>query len=119
MKTNQVVNRIASVYEMLGGVAGVVVIIYLISNILPQLSGQTATSLQVILLIVIIIFALGGYILSFLAGVFLWKTSKRGIVLSLISQGMQIPQFAILGLSYMFVSGLEFTVLTDTNNIGF
>lgn len=119
MKTNQIVNRVLSVYEVLGGVMGVGLIVYLVYNILPQLSGQEVTSVQAIILIIILLFALGGYILSFLAGLFLWKSSKHGIILSLISQGMQIPQFIILGLSYMFASGLKLAVLTDTKNIVF
>jgi hypothetical protein len=56
------------------------------------------------------IVALCGYILSIVAGVLLYKNSKKGVFLSLLLQIIQIPRISILGFSYYFFSGVAFSL---------
>lgn len=106
-------NRIISIYEMVGGVVGFGATIFLIFQILPQLLSEEVPLSYQVLSVAILFYAIGGYLLSFFAGLFLWKQEKKGITLSIWSQIMQIPTFAIAGFSYLFVSGLEFFLITE------
>ena len=119
MKNNQKWNRIISIYEMIGGVLGLGITIFLILSILPQLLSQEAPLFNKLFLVAIIIFAIGGYLLSFIAGLFLWKKQNKGIFLSIITQIIQIPKFAIAGFSYFFVSGIELFVTISNSSLGF
>lgn len=119
MKNNQKWNRIISIYEMIGGVLGLGITIFLIFSTLPKLLSQEVPIFNKVFLIAIILFAIGGYSLSFIAGLFLWKKQSKGILLSIITQIIQIPKFAIAGFSYFFVSGLELFVTIDNSSLGF
>ena len=101
-------SRIIAVYEMAGGIIGLGLVIFLIPAILASLN---------VWMILISIFAVCGYILSFVAGLFLWKKMEKGIILSIICQAIQIPRFIIGSFSYLFISGLEFIIYFSLNNL--
>lgn len=117
MKNNQKWNRIISIYEMIGGIVGLGVTIFLIFKILPQLLNQEATISNKAFLIVLLIYAIGGYLLSFIAGLFLWKKQTKGILLSIITQIIQIPKFTIAGFSYFFVSGADLFIAISNSSL--
>jgi hypothetical protein len=119
MKNNQKWNRAISVYEMIGGILGLGITILLILNLLPQLLNQEVPAFNKIFLTIIIVYALGGYLLSFVAGLFLWKNLDKGILLSIIAQAIQIPKVAIVGFSYFFVSGIELFLTISSFSAGF
>jgi len=101
-------SRMIAIYEMAGGIVGLGIIIFLIPSILASLN---------IFMILISILAICGYILSFVAGLFLWKKMDKGITLSIICQAIQIPRFVIGSFSYLFISGLEFIIYFSLNNL--
>ncbi|MCK4257382.1 MAG: hypothetical protein KAX49_00295 [Halanaerobiales bacterium] len=104
--------RIIAFHEMLGGVLGVLLFIFFV----PFRSFFLG---PVILIINIIMLSL--YVLSFCAGFLMWKGKKSGILLSLIIQVFQIPQFIINGYTYLFICGsmLSINIEYFTSHYGF
>jgi len=82
--------------EMAGGIVGVIGAIRY-GGIFPQ------TPLALPLFVIF----LGLYVLSFIAGLFLWRHHPIGVKLSLVVQILLIPVFTIASLLYKFVSGLQ------------
>jgi len=91
---------------MIGGIIGLGITFVFIFGGLAKLIEQATTNSA--FLVLIVIFALALYILSFAAGFLLWKKSGKGFILSIIAQITQIFSFSIAGFSYLFVSGLQF-----------
>ncbi len=104
---------------MIGGIVGLVTTILLIFIVLPQVLNQKTIMFNKIFIIIITLYAIFGYSLSFFSGLFLWKKQKKGIILSIITQIIQIPKLTIAGFSYSFISGLEFTFMISNSFLRF
>ncbi len=112
-------NRGIGIYEMLGGVLGFLLTVYILFTKLPGMMGEVPEAGLKLFLVVISVFALAGYGLTFFAGWSLWKGMKRGIPLSLAAQAIQIPQFSLGGLSYLFMAGLQLSVFMGEEGMSF
>lgn len=93
---NKNVIRAIAIVEMIGGIVGVATFFFLGIKVFSN-----------ILIASILSFFIALYILSFLAGLWLWKFSRRGIILSVIMQLLQIPIISFSSLYYKFFSGLN------------
>lgn len=102
-------NKIIAVLQIVGGALGAGLAIYLIFSMPPKIP----------MLVGFFVFFLCLFLLSIVAGLFLWEGHPLCFTLSLIVQALQIPQFTIGGFKYMFVSGLELTVGIGSNGSKF
>lgn len=91
---------------MIGGIIGVGLTLYICFLNFSQIEG--------LFLIVCSFVALVLYIISFVAGLCLWKGLKLGKILSIIIQAIQVPQFTIFGFYYFFATGLQLSFGTGT-----
>lgn len=106
-------NRLIAVLEMGGGIIGVLASIMYLEGSNFQLLGLLVAALFI-----------GLYVLSIVAGWYLWKNAPRGLSLSMLVQALQIPQIMVPGLTYFFVSGLAISISVSLDyetfkNIGF
>lgn len=89
-----------SIYQMFGGLIGIVFLIYLFFQI-DEIN-------------VAYIFVLGFgfvlYIFSFAAGLFLFQRKPYGLKFSLLNQLLQIIGFSFWGFGFEYVAGLSFSV---------
>ena len=93
-------------YQIIGGIAGVLVTIWIASQ-LGQVNGW---------LILVVLFALCLFVFSIYAGRLLLNDNyRRGLKLSIINQAMQILQFAVAGCVFWYASGLMLTVGIKTS----
>jgi len=100
-KDSKIRLKIFAWYQIVGGVAGLLLTIWLIAH-LEQING---------LILLIILFATGLYAFSIYCGrLLLTPKYPRGLRLSYINQVIQIPQFAMLGYAFWYVSGLMLTL---------
>ncbi len=90
-------NKIIAMLEIAGGALGTAKAVAIISA-----NSLEVTPMSYLFLIL--------YVLSFIAGLLLWKGHPLGISLSLPVQAFQIPQFNVNDLSYRFMDGLELTL---------
>lgn len=99
-----IILRIISIYEILGGLVGILVTINLLrlSN-LNLFSPQNGTGTIVLIMYLIIILL---YLASVISGILLWKNKTSGYILSVIIQTVQIPFGIYNGFKYLFASGL-------------
>lgn len=93
-------------YQILGGLLGNGLIIWTILTNQVLSNGQVLAILGAILL----------FSFSIYSGILLSKYMKGGIKLSLIDQLLQIINFSLLGYSYSYFSGLNFSVGVDYTN---
>src|SRR4051794_7907039 len=98
--------KVLGYYQIVGGIAGLAITIYLIA--------QTATITGLILLLYLI--ALGLYSFSIYCGTQVLKSKKHSLNISLINQYLQLISFAILGYGFKYISGLLLSVGVDLTN---
>ena len=91
--------KIISVVEIIGGTIGCLLTISYFNSVF-----STEQVVLIPIVIGIVFFAL--YVVSILAGYWLWKEKKVGYRLSVITQSLQIVFFWSKIISYRFVSGL-------------
>ena len=103
-KFSKIINRkltILAYYEIAGGVAGLVVMLYLLS----QLGARTG------MLLLLLLFVASIYPFSIYCDKKILKGDiKLALSLSIIVQGLQIVSFSLLGYAYRFVSGIGFLI---------
>ncbi|RLB78140.1 MAG: hypothetical protein DRH06_02365 [Deltaproteobacteria bacterium] len=87
--------RFIAVIEILGGVWGLLIMLYRMTHVLDNLK-----------FVLFLLFYLIPFALSILAGILLLKNKMAGLNLSLVVQLLQIPYFTLSGLYYSFMSGL-------------
>ena len=104
--------KIFSIYQILGGVAGIVVTVYLIASLV---------SIQPVLFFLLFL-ATAFCCFSIFSGIKLWLNVNMGIRLSKINQLLQLIQFVAFGNAYEYLSGASFRVginLTESFNFKF
>ena len=100
-KSSKIRLRILAWYQIVGGILGLVATVLTIVQ-----AGQVNA-----LVIFIILFAIGLYAFSMYSGrLLLTSRYPTGLRLSRINQIAQIPQIAMLGYAFWYVSGLMFAV---------
>lgn len=88
--------RLVAAIEMIGGATGAIGTLYWLINAPTRAVGPLLVSLLFI----------GLFAMSFLAGFYLWKGERRGIILSRWVQGLQIIHLWIGTFSFTLRSGL-------------
>lgn len=83
--------------EILGGGIGLVV-----GTIFPLLNSSLNLSPTIVALDIL-------FLLSIIAGLYLWRNHEFGFHLSLFLFVIQIPQFSLGGVSFQFISGISIT----------
>ena len=96
--------QIIGIYEMVGGALGLFITGSLFKTLV--IDAQDRYLSMIWLFFIAFIF----YIVSLNAGYLLFRKNRRGVMLSIITQALQVPNLAIFGISYYFVSGLSFGV---------
>ena len=87
-------------YQIVGGVLGILIIVYAILKI------QLFTELSVLVYFIMILF----FAYSILCGVLCMKTKGNSLLYSLINQMLQIFGFAIMGYTLKYVAGFYLTI---------
>ncbi len=102
MKENSIDKKLdfLSGYQMLGGIIGIVFIVFAVFKTEDLNFGNIS------------ILALGilFYTFSFIAGLFLYQRKTNGIKLSLLNQLFQVIGFSYLGYGFEYVAGLSIDV---------
>ena len=111
--------KILSVYEVVFGVAGIGMTLFLLG---PKVfAEQGASGGLYAVLLGIFALAIVFYSLSVLAGILLFQMKKIGKSISIVLHALQIPVFIVAGIEYLVSLGLSlsvyFTVVGKT--IGF
>lgn len=97
---NTRLNRVIAIWEVVGGFLGIIVSIwYLFVNVVTPIN-----------LLIYAIF-IGLYVLSGVAGLFLWKNQRRGISWSILIQALQIPVVTSPVLIYLFALPLAIVLM--------
>ncbi|MEA1786999.1 hypothetical protein U1E44_12925 [Arenibacter sp. GZD96] len=113
IKTNRTFLKGIGILEIVGGITGIGLIIWLMLQ-----ESETNTLVLLILLI-----AVGFYFYSIYAGIILFKKLENGVLHSLVLQYLQIPAFSIGGFTYIMTSGgyflLGFNFATSSINFSF
>ncbi len=123
IKNKNFIKAIA-IYQMVGGIFGLVSSIFylnffqillessieLYQQLLNRVSAPEYSPFLLVFVIVLCLYPIIGHLLSFVAGFFLFKEQKRGLQLSIIAQVIQVPQLAVAGFAYLFSSGACFFV---------
>jgi hypothetical protein len=105
-KSSSVRLRVLGWYQIIGGIAGVLVTIWIVSQL-----GQVNSWL-----ILVVLFALCLYVFSIYTGRLLLSDNyHRGLKLSIINQALQTLQFAVVGYAFWYASGLMLTVGIKTS----
>jgi hypothetical protein len=90
-------NKVIGVYEIISGLGGIILI---------SLSFDISTSLKMY-------FSIGSLLLFglvFISGLFLFNGHKKGILFSVVIQVLQIINFNIFGVKYIFCSGSRLNI---------
>ena len=95
LKKNRNILRGIGILEIIGGITGILLIIWL------SLQGTETNSLAFLILLA----AVGFYIYSIFAGIKLYKKLENGLLHSQILQYIQILAFSIGGFTYLMTSG--------------
>ena len=93
-------------YQVIGGILGNGLLIWTILTNQYLSNGQVLAILGAILL----------FSFSIYCGILLIKGKRSGTKLSVINQFLQIINFSLLGYSYYYISGLQFSVGVDYTN---
>lgn len=105
---NTRLNRIIAIWEMVGGLLGIIFTV----QYMFILSVKPAQLLFSALFI-------GLYVLSGVAGFYLWKNQRRGISLSMLMQVLQLPLFSIpVLITYIFTLPLGLVPLIYGGSTG-
>ncbi len=98
--------RAVAALEILGGGTGLVV-----STLFPLLNSSFNLSPAIGALDIL-------FLLSIIAGVYLWRNHQFGFNLSLFLFLLQIPQFVLGGISFQFISGISITPMIYSTSRG-
>ncbi len=98
--------KVIGALEILGGGTGLVV-----STLLPFLNSSIYPSPAVVALDIL-------FLLSIIAGVYVWRNREFGFHLSLILFLVQIPQFALGDISFQLISGISITPMIYSTSRG-
>lgn len=100
-KKSKIKLKIFGWYQIIGGVVGVLLTLYLLA-LTDQLTG---------LMMILYLIAFGLYSFSIYSGrILLGNNHERGLNLSILNQAMQVVSFTLLGYGFMYVSGMMFLV---------
>ncbi|MFI5162037.1 MAG: hypothetical protein ACHQHN_12220 [Sphingobacteriales bacterium] len=100
-KKSKIKLKVLGWYQIIGGIAGVLVTIWIVTQL-----GQVNSWLILIILFVLCLYAFSIYTGRLL----LTSRYPTGLKLSIINQAMQILQFAVVGYAFLYVWGLMFTI---------
>lgn len=89
--------KVIAALEILGGGIGLVV-----GTLFPLLNSSLNLSPTIVALDIL-------FLLSIIAGLYLWRNHEFGFHLSLFLFVIQIPQFSLGGVSFQFISGISIT----------
>lgn len=92
--------------EFLGGGTGLAV-----GTVFPLLDSSFSLGPAIVALDIL-------FLLSIIAGVFLWRNHEFGFNLSLFLFLLQIPQFTLGGISFQFISGISITPMIYSTSRG-
>ncbi|WP_101443131.1 hypothetical protein [Pontibacter ramchanderi] len=97
---NQIRNQIRAIalYQIIGGILGIALTLWVL------FSGEMVIDQSALR---ISLFAGGLYIFSILCGRMLFRNQKRGLVLSLINQVLQVVYFSFGAYAFQYVAGLR------------
>lgn len=101
--------KIIAGFEIFGGLYGACFTIIIILN--KYINQQQYNSFAILSLL--------PFVLSLIAGIFLWRRSRIGLNLSIILQAIQTMQISINKLFYLFYSGLNFAIGVAGDKFGF
>lgn len=93
--------QVIAALEILGGGTGLVV-----GTLFPLLNSSLNLGPGIVALDIL-------FLLSIIAGVYLWGNHKFGYHLSVLLFVLQIPQFALGGISFQFVSAISITPILN------
>lgn len=100
-KQSRIKLKVLAWYQIIGGIMGILVTIWLVAQ-LGQING---------LILLILLFATSLYVFSIYCGrLLLTDKYLTGFKLTIINQVIQIPQFAMLGYAFWYVSGCMVTI---------
>lgn len=109
-KASKIRLRILAWYQIIGGIAGLLTVMWLMMRT-DQVNGA---------IMLIFLLAITLYIFSIYCGRLLFNDKYLlGLKLSLINQVIQIPQIAVLGYAFWYVSGLMLTIGISAGSPGF
>jgi hypothetical protein len=101
--------KIIAGIELAGGVLGAVMVL----TVAPKIAAQANVSILTILP-----WLVPPFVLSLVAGAFLWRGGSVGEILSFINLGLQIPVLGTPLLSYFFNSGVAFRIWLGPDGLG-
>ena len=100
-----------AIFEIVGGVVGILFCIY--SSVVSGFAFNV---------MIVIPISLGIFILSLVAGIFLWNGSEKGRKASMVVQVIQLPKIVSPAFIFMFSFGFDLfphiTLVKDFSNIG-
>lgn len=114
MKPKHIFLKIISVYQILGGLAGVAVIFFSIFPVLAKQSGHPHIGFLYFITILFLLL----FIVSIVAGIFLWMNKSCGYLLSFIVQLLQIPHIMVSYLIYIFIAGFSLAPYIASKGFG-
>ena len=100
--------RILSILEMVGGIVGIAFVMWWFSVMPFHLYSLVVAPIPI-----------GIYILSFVAGLLLWKGNRFGRTTSIIVQAIQIPKIFSPYIIFMFSFGFDLWVQVMISNEGY
>lgn len=103
---NQIRNQVRAIalYQIIGGILGIALTVWVLFSGDMEVD-QTAMRVG--------LFAGGLYIFSILCGRMLFRNRKRGLILSLINQVLQVVYFSFGTYGFQYVAGLRIGVGVD------
>lgn len=103
--------KMLGIYQLLGGIIGIGLTIWILLSVQVQFVGQY--------FFIVVAFLL--YLYSIFCGLMLLKNKKKGLRLSLVNQLFQIVNLSIVGFAYKYISGffLSFGLDLTNNNLLF
>lgn len=101
------IKKLIYIYEMIGGIWGVGVAIYYTFFSTKSIMNPNIPENYKLIGLIVFIFILALYVLSFIGGFLLWKGKEKGTVISIIVQAFQIPYIITSSCIYFFISGLQ------------
>jgi len=98
--------KAVAVFQILGGGTGLVV-----GTLFPLLNSSFNLNPAIVALNIL-------FLLSIIAGVYLWRNHEFGFNLSVFLFLLQIPQFVLGGISFQFISGISITPMIYSTSRG-
>ncbi|MEK7479884.1 MAG: hypothetical protein AAB665_01195 [Patescibacteria group bacterium] len=108
--------KILSIYEVLFGVVGVGMTLFILGPIL--LAGIAGSEFSIVALCIFLL-AIVFYVVSVIAGVLLYLNKALGKTLSIVMHILQVPVFTVGGITYFISLGLNIPVIAGATANGF